>query len=70
MYELANLIEVRLWELEKNLELTNEDIFEIICQEYQLNADSIETKLSCKCPFVLTGLLKELENSEISKYLN
>jgi len=70
MYELASLLEVRLWELDENLELTTEDIFDILCQEYQLNADSIETALSCKCPFALTGFLKELQDSEIANYLD
>ncbi|WP_414573471.1 hypothetical protein [Nostoc sp. CCY 9925] len=67
--KLAIVIEIRLWELDKNLELTTKDIFDILCQEYQLNADSIETALSCKCPFGLTGFLKELENSELTEYL-
>ncbi len=70
MYELASLLEVRLWELDENLELTTEDIFDILCQEYQLNGDSLEKELSCKCPFALTGFLKELEDSEIANYLD
>lgn len=70
MYELTTSIEVRVWELDKNLELTTEDMFDILCQEYQLKADSIETALSCKCPFALTGFLKELEDSEIANYLD
>ncbi|BCL40344.1 hypothetical protein [Nostoc sp. MS1] len=68
MYELASLVEVRLWELDKNLELTTEDIFDILCQEYQLNADSLEKELSCKCPFALTGFLRELERTEVDYY--
>lgn len=65
-----HLIEGRVWELDQNLELTTEDIFEIVCQEYHLNADSIETALSCKCPFALTGFLKEFENSDMTEYLD
>jgi hypothetical protein len=68
MYELASAIEVRLWELDENLELTTEDIFDILCQEYQLNADSLEKELSCKCPFALTGFLRELERTEVDYY--
>lgn len=68
MYELASLLEVRLWELDKNLELTTEDIFDILCQEYQLNADSIEKELTCKCPFALTGFLRELERTEVDYF--
>jgi hypothetical protein len=70
MYELASLLEVRLWELDENLELTTEDIFDILCQEYQLNGDSLEKKLSCKCPFALTGFLRELERTEITDYFS
>jgi hypothetical protein len=61
-----HLIEERVWELDQNLELTTEDIFEIVCQEYHLNAELIEKELNCKCPFVLTGFLKELANSEMA----
>ncbi|MBD2496694.1 hypothetical protein [Nostoc sp. FACHB-280] len=69
MYELASLLEVRLWELNENLELTTEDMFDILCQEYHLKADFIEKTLSCKCPFALTSFLKELQNLEIANYL-
>jgi hypothetical protein len=68
MYELASAIEVRLWELDENLELTNEDIFDILCQEYHLDGDSLEKELSCKCPFALTGFLRELERTEVDYY--
>lgn len=70
MYELTTLIEARVWELDKNLELPTEDMFDILCQEYHLNTVSIETALGCKCPFVLTGFLQELEDSEIANYLD
>lgn len=70
MYELASLLEVRLWELDENLELTTEDMFDILCQEYHLNADFIETALSCKCPFALTGFLKELQDLDIANCLD
>jgi len=63
-----HLIEGRVWELDQNLELTTEDIFEIVCQEYHLNAELIEKELNCKCPFALTGFLSELERTEVSDY--
>ncbi|MBW4564897.1 MAG: hypothetical protein KME32_27995 [Mojavia pulchra JT2-VF2] len=59
--ELIHLIEVRVGELDENLELTTEDIFEIVCREYHLNAELLEKELNCKCPFALTGFLSELE---------
>ncbi|HEY9830533.1 MAG TPA: hypothetical protein V6D26_08140 [Stenomitos sp.] len=68
MYELASAIEVRLWELDENIELTTDEIFDILCQEYQLNADSLEKELSCKCPFALTGFFRELERTEVDYY--
>jgi hypothetical protein len=58
--ELINLIEVRISELSENLELTSEDIFEIICQEYHLNADFLKEALGCECPFALIGFINEL----------
>ncbi|MEH1965348.1 hypothetical protein [Nostoc sp.] len=67
--ELIHLIEMQIVELAENLELTTEDIFEIVCLEYHLNADFIEQELSCKCPFALIGFLSELEQTEISDYL-
>ncbi|MBE9008212.1 hypothetical protein IQ259_24900 [Fortiea sp. LEGE XX443] len=64
-----NLIEARVEELDENLELTTDEIFEIVCREYHLNADSLEKELNCKCPFALTGFLSELEPTKISDYL-
>lgn len=63
-----NLIEARVEELDENLELTTDEIFEIVCREYHLNADSLEKELSCKCPFALTGFLNELEPTKICDY--
>lgn len=63
-----HLIEERVWELEQNLELTTEDIFNAVCQEYNLNAELIEKELNCKCPFALTGFLRELERTEVSEF--
>lgn len=63
-----HLIEGRVWELDQNLELTTEDIFDAVCQEYHLNAELIEKELNCKCPFALTGFLRELEGTEVSDY--
>lgn len=68
MYELATKIEVRLWELDKNLELSYEKIYDILCQEYHLNANSLEKALNCKCPFALTGFISKLELPELSTY--
>ncbi|MBD2205737.1 hypothetical protein H6G33_26030 [Calothrix sp. FACHB-1219] len=67
--ELIYLIEARIVELDKNLGLTTEDIFDTVCLEYHLNADFLEKELSCKCPFALTGFLSELEQTEISDYV-
>jgi hypothetical protein len=53
-----HLIEERVWELDQNLELTTEDIFDAVCQEYHLNAELIEKELNCKCPFAIKRLLK------------
>ncbi|MHC5747583.1 MAG: hypothetical protein ACYTXT_38055 [Nostoc sp.] len=53
-----NLIEARVWELDENLELTTEDIFDVVCQEYHLNAELIEKELNCKCPFAIKRLFK------------
>jgi hypothetical protein len=64
-----HLIEGRVWELDQNLELTTEDIFDVVCQEYHLNAKLIEKELNCKCPFALAGFLSELEPLELSYYL-
>ena len=61
-----HLIEGRVWELDQNLELTTEDIFDVVCQEYHLNAELIEKELNCKCPFALTGFLSELKTLELS----
>jgi hypothetical protein len=66
--DYIHLIEARIVELDKNLELTTEDIFEIVCKKYHLNADLIEKELSCKCPFALTGFLRELEQTELDDY--
>ncbi|ACC85414.1 hypothetical protein [Nostoc punctiforme] len=66
--ELIYLIEARIVELDENLELTTEDIFDTVCFEYHLNADFLEKELSCKCPFALTGFLSELETTELSDY--
>ncbi|MEH1861873.1 MAG: hypothetical protein V7K77_08825 [Nostoc sp.] len=63
-----HLIEERVWELDQNLELTTEDIFDAVCQEYHLNAELIEKELNCKCPFALTGFLRELQRTEVSDY--
>jgi len=37
--KLVNLIEAQILELDENLELTSEEIFEIVCQESHLNTD-------------------------------
>ncbi|MFN6456096.1 MAG: hypothetical protein RM022_028415 [Nostoc sp. EfeVER01] len=66
--DYIHLIEARIVELDENLELTTEDIFNIVCQEYHLNADFLEKELSCKCPFALTGFLRELERTELDDY--
>lgn len=63
-----HLIEERVWELDQNLELTTEDIFNAVCQEYNLNAELIEKELNCKYPFALTGFLRELERTEVSEF--
>ncbi|OYD91473.1 hypothetical protein CDG76_26590 [Nostoc sp. 'Peltigera membranacea cyanobiont' 210A] len=60
---------MRVWELNENLKLTTEDIFDVVCQEYHLNANLIEKELNCKCSFALTGFLSELEPLELSYYL-
>ncbi|MDZ8227844.1 MULTISPECIES: hypothetical protein [unclassified Nostoc] len=64
-----HLIEGRVWELDQNLELTTEEIFEIVCQEYHLNPELIEKELNCKCPFALAGFLREFKPLELSYYL-
>ncbi|MBE8988780.1 hypothetical protein [Nostoc sp. LEGE 12450] len=63
-----HLIEARVWELDQNIELANEDIFDAVCHEYHLNTELIEKELNCKCPFALTGFLRELEPTEIYDY--
>jgi hypothetical protein len=66
--ELINLIETRISELNQNLELTTQDIFQIICQEFKLNADFIEEALGCQCPFALIGFINKLEFNEFLNY--
>ncbi len=66
--ELINLIETRISELNQNLELTNEDIFKIICQESHLNAYFLEEALGCQCPFALIGFINELDFNDFLHY--
>jgi hypothetical protein len=46
--KLVNLIEAQILELDENLELTSEEIFEIVCQESHLNTDFLKQALGCK----------------------
>lgn len=55
-------------ELDENLELTSEEIFEIVCQESHLNTDFLKQALGCKCPFALIGSINELEFNKFSNY--
>ena len=66
--KLVNLIEAQILELDENLELTSEDIFEIVCQSSHLNTDFLKQALGCKCPFALIGFINELEFNEFSNY--
>ncbi|MFW9259789.1 hypothetical protein [Nostoc sp. CALU 546] len=66
--KLVNLIEAQILELDENLELTSEEIFEIVCQESHLNTDFLKQALGCKCPFALIGFISELEFNEFSHY--
>nr|MDZ8016525.1 hypothetical protein [Nostoc sp. SerVER01] len=54
-------LEARLSELDANLELSYKEIFDIVCQEFKLDANSLEKELNCKCPFALVGYL-EVDN--------
>ncbi|MGJ5634945.1 hypothetical protein [Nostoc sp. CALU 1950] len=66
--KLVNLIEAQILELDENLELTSEEIFEIVCQEFHLNTDFLKQALGCKCPFALIGFINELEFNDFSHY--
>jgi hypothetical protein len=70
MNELAKKIELRVEELDKNLEMASSELFSTVCQENNLNSSILEEALSCDCPFGLIGFVKELEQSEISDYFN
>ncbi|MGF1939129.1 MAG: hypothetical protein RM347_033065 [Nostoc sp. ChiQUE02] len=66
--ELITLIKARISELDQNLELTTQDIFLIICQEFNLDADFLKEALSCQCPFALIGFINELELPDFLNY--
>ncbi|MBC1237240.1 MULTISPECIES: hypothetical protein [Nostoc] len=70
MEKLAQKIELRVQKLETNLELTYSDIFTTVCQETNLNSLALEEVLGCDCPHGLIGFIKELNESEVSDYLN
>ncbi|MBD2496738.1 hypothetical protein [Nostoc sp. FACHB-280] len=70
MAELSRIIQLRVEELETNLELTYSEIFTKVCQENNLNALALEEVLECDCPHGLIGLIQDSDESSILGYLN
>lgn len=68
MKKLADQIELRVTQLEENLELTYSEIFTTVCQENNLNALALEEVLGCDCPHGLIGFIQESDESEVSGY--
>lgn len=52
-------IQSRINDLESKQELSYDEIFDIVCQEYKLDANFFEQQLGCKCPFALIGFIEE-----------
>lgn len=50
-------ISARVEELDATLEFSYAEIFQIVCQEFGLDADRYESELGCQCPFGLIGFL-------------
>ncbi|MHC0067698.1 hypothetical protein ACWATR_33195 [Nostoc sp. UIC 10890] len=65
---LVNSIEKRVQELNENLELSLDEVFYTVCQEYNLNAVAIEEALGCKCPFALIGFITTLKSADSGIY--
>lgn len=51
-------IETRVNELDESLEYSYSEIFQLVCEEFGLNAVAIAADLGCKCPFALIGYLQ------------
>ncbi|MBD2457722.1 hypothetical protein H6G80_27080 [Nostoc sp. FACHB-87] len=68
MAELSRIIQLRVEELETNLELTYSEIFTTVCQENNLNALALEEVLGCDCPHGLIGFIQESYESEVFGY--
>lgn len=69
MAELSHIIQLRVEELDKAIELTSSKIFSTVCQENNLNSSILEEVLGCDCPFGLIGFIQGLEEPELCCYL-
>jgi hypothetical protein len=55
---VVSQIESRLLNMTSDISNDYDDVFDILCSEFGLDADSHAAKLGCKCPFGLIGYLQ------------